>query len=308
MENTRNVELIKELTSLLEEKERLEIDNNRLNLELTDVNQKLEEAEKVKSHFISNIRNQIINPFASILGLSRNILSLDDERCNKINNMARLIFNEAFELDFQLKNIFAAAKLEAGDAFPEIAKVNISQLINSSIEEFEHRANEKQIKLIFHDKLPYNENGVFYFNTDPLKLELVLSNLICNAIAFSNAANKVEITAANENSLLVLKVEDYGIGIDQVDQKIIFDRFKKLDTAINSINKGHGLGLSVTKSLIDLLEGTIEISSQKTRGTLFIVKISEGTIQDEFMNVAVDSDEFLFDDIDGDSDDNMEVF
>ena len=70
-------------------------------------------------------------------------------------------------------------------------------------------------------------------------------------------------------------VKDYGTGISESNQQIIFDRFKRLDTGINSLNRGHGLGLSINKALIDMLNGTIDIKSKIAEGASFIVTIPE---------------------------------
>ena len=123
-------------TALLEElRRRIERTNQTvgelttLNDELRAVNKKLEESEALKSHFISNITNEIINPFTSILGLSRAILSVDKESWKKVVSMVALIHSEAFSLDFQFRNIFFAAKVEAGEEVPEVVSVDIQALV-----------------------------------------------------------------------------------------------------------------------------------------------------------------------------------
>ncbi len=298
-------ELIQELNKRLKQKQVAIKEAEKLNDQLKNVNQKLEEAEALKSHFISNIRNQIINPFASILGLSKNIMLLNKDDLEKVKKMSKMIYAEAFELDFQLKNIFAAAKIEAGDSHPEILRVNIIELIENVIFTFKHRADEKQIKVKLINEIECDESEKKYFNTDPLKFQLILSNLLSNAIEYSSAANKVEVITKCDNNKLMLIVKDYGIGIDEVDQRIIFDRFKRLDTSINSINRGHGLGLSVTKSLVDILEGEIHLHSQKTQGSVFTVTLPEKEVSPEMEDFTDGGDEFFFDD---DDDEEMENF
>ena len=117
-----------------------------LNEELKKANIKLSESEALKSHFLSNVTNEIVNPFASILGLSKAIMEIKD--FNKTRSMAQLIYNEAFNLDFQLKNIFAAAKVEAGQTNVEINNVDISGVINSVIDTYKHKAEQKISLLI----------------------------------------------------------------------------------------------------------------------------------------------------------------
>ena len=261
--------------------------------ELQSVNEKLSESEALKSHFISNITNEIVNPFASILGLSKNIIASKESDIIKIKSMAELIHSEAFELDFQLKNIFTAARIEAGEASPEYIKTDISQLITSIISAYKYKAEQKQLKINFSFDLDKALSDAHFFRTDPEKLKLIISNLLSNGIKYSNAANRIEVKVWRDENSLKLIVKDFGIGIDKKNLEIIFDRFKRLDASINSLNPGHGLGLSVTKSLLDLMNGNIEIASKRGIGSIFTISIPEGddTNSDGY---ALDGNEFIF--------------
>lgn len=293
-------ELIEELKRRVEQAQDNQelIEKQREELQL--VNEKLAESETLKSHFISNITNEIVNPFASILGLSKNIIASKDTDIVKIKSMAELIHSEAFELDFQLKNIFTAARIEAGESSPEYIKTDINLLISSIISAYKYKAEQKQLKINFSFELGKEFETAHYFRTDPEKLKLILSNLLSNGIKFSNAANKIEVKAWVENRTLKVMVKDYGIGIDKKNMELIFDRFKRVDSSINSLNPGHGLGLSVTKALIDLMDGDIEIASKRHIGSLFTITIpeSDATENDGY---ALDGNEFIF----GNSDDEV---
>lgn len=293
-------ELIEELTRRLEQAASFEEMLENQGEEIQLVNEKLSESEALKSHFISNITNEIVNPFASILGLSKNIIASKDTDITKIKSMAELIHSEAFELDFQLKNIFTAARIEAGEALPEYIKTDINLLINSVISAYKYKAELKQLKINFVFELGKELETSHYFRTDPEKLKLIISNLLSNGIKYSNAANKIEVKAWLEEDMLKLMVKDFGIGIDKKNFEIIFDRFKRLDTSINSLNPGHGLGLSVTKALIDLMNGEIEIASKRGIGSIFTISIPESELG-ETDGYAMDGNEFIF----GDSDDEV---
>jgi signal transduction histidine kinase len=99
-------ELLAELRNRMSENKLALQELTILNEKLVTVNRKLEDSEKLKSHFISNIANEIVNPFTSILGLSGNLLSVKGENWEKALNMVNLIHSEAFSLDFQFRNIF----------------------------------------------------------------------------------------------------------------------------------------------------------------------------------------------------------
>jgi len=264
-----------------------------LNKELRFVNKKLEESESLKSHFISNITNEIINPFTSIIGLARHILSVNKEDWKTVISMVALIHSEAFNLDFQLRNIFVAAKIEAGEIYPEILNVDIKTLISNSLESFKLEAKKKKVTIEFDFEIESLESGdTFYFKTDPEKIKLVLSNLMDNAIKFSFEGQKIIIRTWKNNNLLNIAVRDFGTGITEENQKKIFDRFKRLDTGINSLNRGHGLGLSINKAILDLFNGTIEIQSKIGEGSTFTIVIPES--QADVSGYSTDGNEFLF--------------
>ena len=281
MSKLNDNELINELTTRLKAYSKTLKEMQSLNKELKVVNKKLEDSEALKSHFISNITNEIVNPFASIIGLSRNILSAKKEDWKTIISMVSLIHSEAFNLDFQFKNIFVAAKLEAGEISPDVLKVDINSLIEGVLESFKIEARKRKVGFNFDFSITPGVEKIYYFNTDPEKLRLITSNLISNAIKFSSPGQVIEVRVSMDDDKLIVSVKDHGTGISEENQKIIFDRFRRLDSGINSLNRGHGLGLSVNKALLDMLDGTIKIKSKPGKGAEFIVTIPEQSVQTE---------------------------
>lgn len=267
-----------------------------LNEKLKNVNKKLEESEALKSHFLSNITNEIVNPFASILGLSTSILNVKKENWKKVYKMVSMIHSEAFSLDFQLKNVFAAAKIEAGEVYPEIGKVDIQNLVKSVIESFSFEAQKKRLFFDLVLDFPKGKEILFYFKTDPEKLILILSNLITNAINFSFDEGKITIKIGYEMQELFISIHNMGVDIPDDYQLLIFDRFERVDSSITSINRGHGLGLSIIKSLLSLLGGDINFQSDKEKGTTFIVNIPEAIGEEDSFTTYSNGNEIFFED------------
>jgi signal transduction histidine kinase len=286
-------ELLKELKSRFEENRKTIADFKQLTDELKLVNKKLGESEALKSHFISNITNEIINPFTSILGLSKSIMAVKKEDWKKVISMVALIHSEAFNLDFQLRNIFVAAKIEAGEIYPEILNVDLKALVKNLLESFRIEAMKKNLELVFTFECLPKRGEVYYFKTDPEKMKLILSNLLSNAIKFSFDQGKIDIRVWNDPEFTHFEVRDYGTGISEENQQIIFDRFKRLDSGINSHNRGHGLGLSINKALIDLLNGKVDINSNLGEGATFEVSIPEAKA--DIAGFSADGNDFLFD-------------
>lgn len=294
MSNLSDKQLLRELKTRLEESSMYENEMKELTRELQDVTKRLRESEALKSHFISNISNEIINPFTSILGLSKAILSVEKQDWKKVVSMVALIHSEAFNLDFQLRNIFVAAKIEAGEIQPNTAKVNIKSLIQTVLDGFTIVSRKMGIEIILNFNIEHGFGKNFYFKTDSEKLKLIVSNLVNNALKYSYKDSKIIITISVDEDLLTISVQDFGTGISEKNQKIIFERFKRLDTGINSINRGHGLGLSITKALLDVLGGNIEIKSVKGEGSTFAIFVPEAkNLVDGFSG---DGNDTFFDD------------
>lgn len=293
MERLSDRELINELKKRFEENKQSVKQPKELNNKLKIVNKKLEESEALKSHFISNISNEIVNPFTSIITLSKSILSVKKEDWKKVISMVALIHSEAFNLDYQLRNIFMAAKIEAGEINPEAVKTDLDATIQSIIDTFRIESLKKELKINYSFN---SEKANNHFVTDPEKLKIIIGNVLGNAIKFSFGKSNVNIDCLLKDDIATVRIIDFGPGISEENQHIIFDRFKRLDSGINSLNRGHGLGLSVSKALIDMLNGSIEIESEENKGAKFIIQIPE--IQSHSEVSSQSGDDFLFDDFD----------
>jgi len=274
----------------------LEKSNEKLVRELKNVNLRLEESEALKSHFISNISNEIVNPFTSINGLSKTILETGHEDWKKVITMVAMIHSEALNLDFQLRNIFMAARIEAGETEQDISKTDVKQLIEDVIDTFHIEAKKRKIEIRYINQLPVSQNGPFYFQSDAEIIRLMLINLLSNAIKYSFDFSPVEITSCIQDHELVLSVKDYGKGISTANQNVIFDRFKGLDSGINTLYRGHGLGLSINKALLDILGGRIQVTSEKNEGSLFAIYIPKATEESNITSLT--GTKFLFNDMD----------
>ena len=293
MNNLSDKQLLKELKQRLEERKSIEDKLYAMSADYQAVSKRLKDSEALKSHFISNITNEIVNPFTSIIGLSKSILSVEKQDWKKVVSMVALIHNEAFNLDFQLRNIFTAAKIEAGEIAPNISKVNVRSLVQSVIDSFSVVARKMGIEIVLDYDIEFGFGKNYYYKTDSEKLKQVLCNLLNNAVKYSYKDSKVIMKLWVDDDVLHISIQDFGTGISEKNQKIIFDRFKRLDTGINSINQGHGLGLSITKALLDVLNGDTQIQSQKGEGTTFTISVPESqNVVDSFTG---EGDDMFFD-------------
>jgi len=270
---------------------RLQKENEELVRSLYEVNEKLRDSERLKGHFISNITNEIVNPFTSVLALAENIKHLKEDEISVAHHMAELIFEEAFHLDFQLKNIFAAAHIEAGKEEIKCSVINLNELNNQIGQFFKPLLDKKRIQLSVNFIDEANSEEPATFTTDREKLEMILKNLISNSIKYSPEDSVVELRYFLRAGELHVEVLDHGKGINPEDRKIIFDRFKQLDEKINSINTGHGLGLSIVQAYTEMLGGKVSLNDNFDSGTNVMVFIPESVDANEWD----DLEDFLLD-------------
>lgn len=266
-----------------------------VNRKLLEMNEKLEKSETLKSNFLSNIRNEINNPLNSIMGLSRQLAMLGAEN-EQIAALAAMIGSEATTLDFQLRNIFMAAELEAGEITPHCSRINLSSLLSEVISSFQSTASKKYVQLQINDNVLHDDCNETIIDCE--YLQVILSNILANAIEYSHPGGTVEVSARLEDDGNIhVSVRDHGIGIAPEDQQRIFDRFVQLESGTTRSHLGHGLGLSITKALVDLMRGSIQVQSSSETGTLFSVILPPCSSCNETELFTEAGNLFIFDDM-----------
>jgi len=288
--NLTDDELIGELKSRFETNRRALSDLQSVSRKLEELNSKLQASEAMKGHFLSNIRNEINNPLTSISGLARHLMT---GRCaaEQVPEIAGMIYSEAFDLDFQLRNIFVAAELEAGEAQPEFANIEVESLVKNTVELLSRHLAINQITVIESFSSSMNSS---LFVCDAQMLQVMLLNLLMNAIEFSPAGGIVRVEAQVAPVGLRISVADNGNGIDPADQGKIFDRFVQMESGTTRTHRGHGLGLSITRALVELLGGKVTVVSARGAGAIFILEIPTPQLVAPVSLHASDGNFFLF--------------
>lgn len=284
-------ELMNELEIRFEENKRNHEQQKELMNQLQETNERLRSSENLKTQFLSNIRNEMVNPLSAILGLSSALKNKDDFTKEKVNEYGELIYNETFALNFQLRNIIAGAEIEAGLTIPNYVNVNVFNLLNTVVESFQFKLNQKNIEVQFNANPDYKD---VIFQSDTEKLHLIFSNILSNAIEFSHENSKIVIDFMCDDEGVIIGFKDSGIGIEEKNFKTIFNRFNQLDKGVNKNHLGHGLGLSITESLMELLDGEIHISSVINEGSTFTLKLNNVNIDLSSDDFSQDGNEFLF--------------
>ncbi len=233
----------------------------------TQLNNKLKLAESLKSNFISNIMNEVYNPFSAIKMMADNLVHLTEKNLNSVIPMAQTIYREAAQLDFHLKNVFTAAKIEAGLETVRGSEVEIIPLVDEALACFKIAIQDKKLQTIHH----VVDRSTKAFLSDKDKILLVLVNLLSNSIKNSPDGGVITLEIGMTDECLTMSVVDEGPGIPKSEIDFVFDRFRRVSNTINSVNGGTGLGLSVVKAVVELLGGELELAGES--GTQLTISI-----------------------------------
>jgi PAS domain S-box-containing protein len=238
------------------------------NRELLIQNERVLEANRLKSQFLANMSHELRTPMNAIIGFTE--LVIEDARGalspRQAENLKKVSKNSHSLLNL-INDILDLSKIEAGrmDVVPE--RVDLTEVVDAAWTTVQPLLKGKEVRV--QTKLDVAVPGLI---TDKHKLRQVLVNLLSNAIKFTQAGS-VRLMARSHDGRLELKVVDTGIGIAEKDLPIIFDEFRQIDGTSTREVGGTGLGLAITKKLVELLGGTITVESAPGRGSTFVVDI-----------------------------------
>lgn len=222
----------------------------------------LEELDEFKSRFFTNISHEFRTPLTVIRGISQQIAHDPETWLLKGNLMIQRNTDQLLDLVNQILDL---RKLEAGQLSLEYQQLEVVSFIQYLSESFESFAKTKNLKLSFQ-----TEVEALWMDLDLEKILRVMSNLLSNAIKFTPEAGEIAVTLAQTSSMppqLMIEVRDSGIGIASDRLPHIFDRFYQVDDSATRQHEGTGIGLSLSKELVELMQGRISAQSKLGKGT-----------------------------------------
>lgn len=238
-------------------------------LQLEQANMELLEADHLRSEFVANMSHELRTPLNSIIGFSGllmknrggNLVATDLSYAEKINRNGKHLLN-------LINDILDLSKIEAGRMELQIGPTRIDVLTKEVVDMLRPQADERNLSLTFEAA-----GEISMFETDGEKLKRVLINLLGNAIKFTHKGGvKVRLSPQGGHRLNI-EVNDSGIGIPQDKLETIFQPFRQVDSSTSREYGGTGLGLTITRSIVEMLRGEISVSSKTGEGSTFTVSL-----------------------------------
>lgn len=235
--------------------------NLRRALEKTE-SHRLKELNALKTRLYTNITHEFRTPLTVIMGMTDNIRGHQNEK--------RLISRNSKNLLRLVNQLLDLSKLDSGSMKMDMVQGDIINYLQYLTESFYSMAHEKKVRLVF-----YKEIEEMFMDFDEVKIQHIVYNLLSNAIKFTPAGGKIVLHASqtqrNGQPFLKLKAKDTGIGISEEQLQNIFNRFYQADNSTTRKGEGTGIGLSLTKELVELMGGSIEVKSEVGKGTTFML-------------------------------------
>ena len=240
-------------------------ERKRMILDLEDAKEKAEESDRLKSSFLANISHEVRTPLNVILGFTEMLTYQQEIRPETAKEYSSIIKRNADGLLQTIGNLVDISKLETGQVNLHKRNVHVQQMLESLYSRFQTRLGDhdkKQLKLVL--KAP--EDPVF-IRIDQERLEQIFSNLLDNSIKFTNHGQVgFGVTDIGEDWISFF-VSDTGIGIEESMRRAIFERFRQASESTTRAYCGTGVGLSIVKRLVELMEGEMSLDSEVGKGT-----------------------------------------
>ena len=242
---------------------------------LQHVTQQTQSADRAKSEFLATMSHELRTPLTYILGMSATLLrwskpgaqeAIPERQRRYLQN----IHDQGEHLLELINDLLDLSQLESGRLGLELQDISLSLLIQQSLNVYRKKAQLKGVTLELDSHITAESD---HLTADPRRLQQVVSNLLSNAIKFTPQSGKVTVRLSTDEHLVEIQIRDTGIGISEHHQALIFQKFKQLDSSYHRQYEGTGLGLALTKQLVDLHGGWIECDSTLGVGTVFTVKL-----------------------------------
>ncbi len=241
--------------------------------ELVDAKETAEKMSRLKSAFLANISHEIRTPLTSILGFAEAIggevegaRRVEEVDLASLARFSSLIEQSGQRLMDTLTGVLNLSKLQAGEMTLDLEPVDLAAEAAAAAHEFAPQADGAGVALELTE-----EDTAVWARADRSGVQIVLRNLLSNAIKYTEEGGTVWIRARTDGEHAVLEVEDTGIGMDPNTADVLFEAFKQASEGIGREYEGTGLGLTVTKEVLDQMDGAVAVETEQGEGSRFTV-------------------------------------
>ena len=255
------------------------------NVRLEENQTKLRELDESKTRFFANISHELRTPLTIMLGTSETLKTQPEASCKE---RISVIHSNGLRLLGLIDNLLDLVRFDQGDEKVIREPVPAEEFFRGLMSGMGHLAERKEIQINWKA-----EKALPVLSLDKDKLEKIVTNILMNAVKFTDFGGEIDFTVVWKNGELSLKIVDNGVGMSEEKQAQIFSRFWQADASSNRKFRGSGIGLSLVKNLVEAMSGKISVESVEGEGSTFLVTLpaKEGVLEkreDESEVISID--------------------
>lgn len=230
---------------------------------ITDITS-LKTAEQFQKQFTADVSHELKTPLSALIGITEILKNQEVDKATQ-KEFVELIHEEATRLELMIKDLLTISKMDRLDYELKKSQTSVKKLVKDATSLLKKPIEEKGLTL----SVNVEDDDIL---VDRNRIHQVLINLIKNAMAYTDEGS-ITITGSTEQNEYVFTIEDTGIGIAKIHQPFVFKRFYRIDEARGRDSGGSGLGLSITKNVILKHGGSIDVSSEENKGSIFTIRL-----------------------------------
>jgi len=232
-----------------------------------NMTEKLEQVEKTREEFVSNVSHELKTPLTAIKVLSESILSQNSVPEEVSREFMHDINSEVDRMVNITNDLLALVKVDRRELSMNISPTDLNALVESILKRLAPLAEKKKVVLLFEEIRPVQ------IDADEVKLVLAISNIVENGIKYTPGGGTVKVVVNADHQNAFITIQDTGIGIPEEEQDKIFNRFYRVDKMRDRGTGGTGLGLAISRSTVLLHNGSIRITSKPEEGSVFVIRL-----------------------------------